>query len=50
MLGELRMPLVTTLHTVLKEPDPTQKEIIVRLGELSDRLVVMCPPGRGIPS
>ena len=41
MLGELRMPLVTTLHTVLKEPDPTQKEIIVKLGELSDRLVVM---------
>lgn len=42
MLGELRMPLVTTLHTVLKEPDPTQKKIMVKLGELSDRLVVMC--------
>ncbi len=41
MLGELRMPLVTTLHTVLKEPDPTQKKIMVKLGELSDRLVVM---------
>lgn len=42
MLSNLRMPLVTTLHTVLKDPEPSQKEIIVKLGKLSDRLVVMC--------
>ena len=41
MLGDLRMPIVTTLHTVLHEPKPPQKKIIIKLGELSDRLVVM---------
>jgi len=41
MLGDLRMPVVTTLHTVLHDPKPSQKEIILKLGELSDRLVVM---------
>ncbi|MFQ5432254.1 MAG: glycosyltransferase [Nitrospinota bacterium] len=41
MLGDLRVPIVTTLHTVLHDPKPSQKEIIIKLGELSDRLVVM---------
>ncbi len=38
---DLRMPLVTTLHTVLEEPTARQKEVIEELGRISDRLIVM---------
>lgn len=41
MLRRLRMPIVTTLHTVLKDPDPDQLDVTRKLGEVSDRLVVM---------
>jgi len=41
LLHNLRMPVVTTLHTVLTEPDPEQKIILEELGRVSDRLVVM---------
>jgi len=40
-LRRLRMPLVTTLHTVLKEPSREQRLVMTELGELSERLVVM---------
>ena len=40
-LSDLKMPIVTTLHTILKEPTDRERHIIVRLAELSDRLVVM---------
>lgn len=41
LLRELRMPLVTTLHTVLREPDANQRKVMQELIRLSDRLVVM---------
>ncbi len=41
LLGELRMPVVTTLHTVLKNPAPEYLEVMRRLADLSDKLVVM---------
>lgn len=41
LLRELRMALVTTLHTVLREPDEHQKQVLTELGRLSDRVVVM---------
>ena len=41
LLSELRMPVVTTLHTVLTEPGQEYRKIMLRLAELSDRLVVM---------
>jgi glycosyltransferase involved in cell wall biosynthesis len=41
LLRELRMPVVTTLHTVLKEPDPAQRAVLEEIAELSDRVVVM---------
>src|SRR5271165_3715649 len=41
LLRNLRMPIVTTLHTVLREPNPDQHRVMVELAELSDRLVVM---------
>jgi glycosyltransferase involved in cell wall biosynthesis len=41
LLGELRMPIVTTLHTVLAEPNEDQRRVLRRLAQLSDRLIVM---------
>lgn len=41
LLRELRMPLVTTLHTVLKDPEPPYRYVTEKLTEVSDRLVVM---------
>jgi glycosyltransferase involved in cell wall biosynthesis len=41
LLRRLNMPLVTTLHTVLREPDPNQRIVLEEIAQLSDRLVVM---------
>jgi glycosyltransferase involved in cell wall biosynthesis len=41
LLRGLKMPVVTTLHTVLREPDPDQLRVMEEIGELSDRLIVM---------
>ncbi|MBN2036896.1 MAG: glycosyltransferase family 4 protein [Chitinispirillaceae bacterium] len=41
LLAELRMPIVTTLHTVLKEPSPEYREVMRKLADLSEKLVVM---------
>jgi glycosyltransferase involved in cell wall biosynthesis len=41
LLRELRMPTVTTLHTVLREPEPSQRAVMEELAELSDTLVAM---------
>lgn len=41
LVRNLRMPVVTTLHTVLRAPDPEQKVIFKELAGLSDCLVVM---------
>jgi glycosyltransferase involved in cell wall biosynthesis len=43
MLRQLNAPIVTTLHSVLKDPDAVQRQIINELADLSDRLVVMSP-------
>jgi glycosyltransferase involved in cell wall biosynthesis len=41
LLRALKMPVVTTLHTVLREPDPDQIAVMREIAELSDRLIVM---------
>jgi glycosyltransferase involved in cell wall biosynthesis len=41
LLNNLRMPVVTTLHTVLRDPDPGQKATLEEIGRISGRLVVM---------
>ena len=41
LLEELRMPVVTTLHTILREPNPSQRLVMQELARLSQRLVVM---------
>jgi len=46
LLRELRMPVVTTLHTVLREPKADQRRVMDGLISLSTRLVVMAERGR----
>jgi glycosyltransferase involved in cell wall biosynthesis len=41
LLRRLKMPLVTTLHTVLREPDSDQRAVLDEIAHLSDRLIVM---------
>ncbi|MBI1762378.1 MAG: glycosyltransferase family 4 protein [Acidobacteria bacterium] len=45
LLHELNMPIVTTLHTVLREPDAEQRRVLEQVAGLSDRLVVMSERG-----
>jgi glycosyltransferase involved in cell wall biosynthesis len=45
-LRELRMPVVTTLHTVLRKPSADQRRVMEGLIGLSTRLVVMTQRGR----
>ena len=45
-LRELRMPVVTTLHTVLQDPKADQRRVMQELVSLSTRLVVMAERGR----
>lgn len=48
LLKEVRMPVVTTLHTVLREPNPAQQKVMEELIRRSDRLVVMARKGAEI--
>ena len=45
LLRELRMPIVTTFHTILREPDPQQRRVLEEVAALSDRVVVMSERG-----
>lgn len=48
LLKEVRMPVVTTLHTVLREPNLAQRRVMEELAARSDRLVVMARKGAEI--
>jgi glycosyltransferase involved in cell wall biosynthesis len=48
LLRELRMPIVTTLHTILATPNPEQRRVMQELIARSTRLVVMAERGRRI--
>ena len=45
LLRDLRMPIVTTLHTILNSPTPDQRLVLEEVAALSDRLVVMSERG-----
>ena len=45
LLRELRMPVVTTLHTILQNPNPDQRRVLKEIVALSDRVVVMSERG-----
>jgi glycosyltransferase involved in cell wall biosynthesis len=48
LLHDLRMPIVTTLHTILSTPDPQQRRVMDALGRLSERLVAMSARGAAL--
>jgi glycosyltransferase involved in cell wall biosynthesis len=48
LLRDLRMPIVTTLHTILAEPDPQQRAVMAELTRLSSRLVCMSASGAAL--
>jgi glycosyltransferase involved in cell wall biosynthesis len=45
LLSRLKMPIVTTLHTVLAEPSPVQRRVMDRIIHLSAMVVVMSEKG-----
>jgi glycosyltransferase involved in cell wall biosynthesis len=45
LLKEVRMPVVTTLHTILREPSVVQRKVMEELIRRSARLVVMTRKG-----
>jgi glycosyltransferase involved in cell wall biosynthesis len=45
LLRQLRMPVITALHTVLKQPDNEKRLVLRELANLSDRLVVLSDTG-----
>ena len=48
LLREVRMPIVTTLHTLLSEPDDAQRRVMDEIVRLSERLVVMSDHGASL--
>src|SRR5712671_1624024 len=46
LLRELRMPVVTTLHTVLRQPNADQRRVMQELIARSTRLIIMAERGR----
>jgi glycosyltransferase involved in cell wall biosynthesis len=45
LLRDLRMPIVSTMHTLLREPNPAQRAVTKELADLSERIVVMSHHG-----
>ena len=45
-LRDVQMPVVTTLHTVLREPNDAQRGVMQQLNELSNRFIVMAKRGQ----
>ena len=45
LLSRLEMPVVTTLHTVLPQPTPVQRDVMRRIIDMSTKIVVMSKKG-----
>jgi glycosyltransferase involved in cell wall biosynthesis len=46
LIRDLKVPLVTTLHTILREPDTDQRRVMQEIIQHSTRLVVMTRKGQ----
>jgi glycosyltransferase involved in cell wall biosynthesis len=46
LLSRLDMPIVTTLHSVLADPKPAQREVMRQIIDLSAKIVVMSEKGQ----
>jgi glycosyltransferase involved in cell wall biosynthesis len=47
LLRDVHMPVITTLHTVLREPNADQQALMNQLDEFSNRFIVMADQGKG---
>jgi len=50
LLSRLKMPIVTTLHTVLAEPSPGQRRVLNKIVDRSAKVIVMAEKGRTLLS
>jgi glycosyltransferase involved in cell wall biosynthesis len=48
LIKEVRMPVVTTLHTITCQPDAAKRKVMEELVTRSDRLIVMAQKGAAI--
>jgi glycosyltransferase involved in cell wall biosynthesis len=46
LLRDLRVPVATTLHTVLRNPNTDQRRVMKKLADLSARMIVMSERGK----
>lgn len=46
LLSRLAMPIVTTLHTIVAQPTPLQRDVLEQIVAVSARIVVMSEKGR----
>jgi glycosyltransferase involved in cell wall biosynthesis len=46
LLSRLTMPIITTLHTILAEPNPAQRSVLIRIVDASSKVIVMAEKGR----
>src|SRR5580700_8540132 len=46
LLRDVHMPVVMTLHTVLREPNTDQRALVKQLDQLSNRFIVMADQGK----
>jgi len=45
LMSELRTPIITTLHTIPREPNPIQRQVLLEVVKRSDRVVAMTRKG-----
>jgi len=50
LLSRLSMPVVTTLHTVLAQPTPVQRDVLNAIVDVSAKVIVMAEKGRELLS
>jgi len=48
LLERIRVPIVTTLHTIIAEPDAAQRRVLDRIVSLSSRVITMSAMGRDL--
>ena len=46
LIQQLAMPVVTTLHTILADPQPAQREIVREIVDASSQVIVMAEKGQ----
>ncbi len=45
LMGKLKKPVITTLHTIVREPTPVMEKTLKQVCELSSKVVVISPRG-----